>query len=105
MLVLVIPNIETLVVFVFNLRLHIFPGVTKIIFIYRVSEFLKKSRTYWASTLEEAGTGQDTGSLEVSLFTSGFLNNFTLVKVEEVCLTRTFLRLVKFCSSSFKIVK
>ena len=42
MLVLVIQNIETSIVFVFNLRHHIFPGVTKIIYIY--TGFLNFSR-------------------------------------------------------------
>ena len=42
MLVLVIQNIETSIVFVFNLRHHIFAGVTKIIYIY--TGFLNFSR-------------------------------------------------------------
>ena len=63
------------------------------------------------SDLVEAGAAQDTGSCmpptlkmayhkwEGSLFTSGLIHNFTLVKAEEVRLTGwTFLHLVKFYS-------
>ena len=68
--------------------------------------------TFWVSVLVEAGAGQDTGRLvlpslkipyhkwEGSLFTMGFLHNFTLMKVKEVRLTGwTFLHLVKFYSN------
>ena len=47
MLVLLIPQIEISVLFVFNLRLHI---------------LLKKSKTFRASALVEVGAFQDPGS-------------------------------------------
>ena len=47
MLVLLIPQIEISVLFVFKLRLHI---------------LLKESKIFWASTLVEAGACQDPGS-------------------------------------------
>ena len=86
MLVLVIPQIETLL-FLFNMRLHIVPDVPG------VSEGLKKSKTFCFSVLVEARAGQDTCSCmpptlkmphrkwEGSLFFSALLHNFTLVKV------------------------
>ena len=81
-----------------------------------VSEGLKKSKTFWASALVEAGANQNTGScmsptLEMSyhkrdgsLFTSGLLHNFTLVKkVKEVRLTGwTFFTSLKILFFSFK---
>ena len=76
-----------------------------------VSESFVKCKTFWVSVLVDAGAAQDTGSriptvLKISyhkweglLFTSGLLHNFTLVKLEEVCLTGwTFLHFVKFYS-------
>ena len=79
----------------------------------------KKSKTFWASALVEAGAGLDTYScvpptLEIpyykwegSLFTSGLLHNFTLVKVEEVCLTgwtcKMLFFLLKNCNVIVKI--
>ena len=63
MLVLVILRTNTSVLFVFNVRLHIIPGVTRIIFNKSGSEGLKNSKTFWlASALVEAGAGQDSGS-------------------------------------------
>ena len=59
-----------------------------------------------------AKAGQDTGScipptLEMpfhKLESSLFLHNFTVIKVEKVCVTGwTFLHLVKFYSSHLKI--
>ena len=73
-----------------------------------VSQGLKKSKTFWASALVEPGDSQDINSCmqptlkmsyhkwEGAIFTSGFLDlhEFTLVKVEEVCLTGwTFLHM------------
>ena len=93
MLVLAITQIETSIVFVFNLRLHIVPSDTRII--CKSIGFLEVSRNprpfsfLWARALVEAGVGQDSGSCippklemqyhkwEGSLFTSGLLNNFT----------------------------
>ena len=57
----------------------------------------KKGKTFWASALEiQAGAGQDTGSCMPSVLEMPY-HDFTLVKVEEVCLTRwTVVLLVKF---------
>ena len=63
MLVLVISQIETPVVFVFNLRIHIVPGVNRSenkLGIWRSQEI---EDLFWASALEKAGTGQNTGNI------------------------------------------
>ena len=58
MLVLVIPQTCTSVLFVFNLRLHVIPAFIKFFIINWVSEGRKKSNTFWlASTLVETETG------------------------------------------------
>ena len=45
----------------FNLRLQIATGVTRITWVSE-REGLKTSKNFWASTLIEAGAGEDTGS-------------------------------------------
>ena len=63
MLVLVIPQSCTSVLFVFNLRLHIIPAVIKIILINWVFEGLKKCNSFrLASALVETEAGHGTGS-------------------------------------------
>ena len=100
--------------FCFWFELHIVPDFTRIIQYLQinwVSKGLKKSKAFWVSVLVETGAAEDTGRLmspmlkmphskrEGSLLTLDLLHNFTLVKVEVVCLTRwTFLHLVKFYS-------
>ena len=83
-----------------------------------------KSKAFRASNLVEVGAGQDTGScmlpkLEIpdhylytyrkwagSLFTSGFVHNFTHVKVKEVCfiVEWTFLNPINVYSSHLKML-
>ena len=60
-LALVISQVEYLV-FVFDLRLHIVPDVTRNICKWILIEGLKKSKTFWVSVLVEAGAAQDNGS-------------------------------------------
>ena len=64
MLVLVILQIATLILFIYNLRLYITPGFTRIIFLRNlVSEDLKKPETLCrVSALVETGADQNTGS-------------------------------------------
>ena len=57
MLILAIPQIETSVDFVFSLKLHIVPAVTRFFKINWVYEGLKKSNNFWA--MVEAGAGPD----------------------------------------------
>ena len=69
MSVLVIPQNNTSVLFVLNLRLFIIPGVLGLTEYYfpinQVFEGSKKFKTFWlASALVEAGAGKDTGSCQ-----------------------------------------
>ena len=80
MLVLVIPQTDTSFLFAFNLRLHIIPCVTRIVFlINRVSENLKKSIQ---AILASQCPVKNWSYLQLHLATSGLL----LLKVKEVCL-------------------
>ena len=81
MLVLVIPQIKTLV-FVFNLRLRIVPDVPRIICKQIVSEGPKKSKTFWASVLEEAGAARTlVAACHLVKFYSSHLKMFVKIKV------------------------
>lgn len=77
---LVIPQTtDTSVPFAFNLRPHVFHGVTRIIsHQIRFLKVSKKSKTIWlANALEEAGNGQDTGgsiSFKIENVKSLFVN-------------------------------
>ena len=84
MLVLVIPQIETSVVFVFNLRIQFASDVSDYLQkIKWVSKGVKKYNTFWTSALVKVGAGQDViytryHKWEGSLFTLGLLHKLRL---------------------------
>ena len=120
MLALVIPQTNTSFLFVFNLRLVF---LVLLVLFSKVSEGLKKSNTFWlASALVETEAVQDSDSCTLpklenvlplfinkrkwagSLFILRLQDNFTRVKVKEVCFTEWTLHLTKFCPSHSKML-